>query len=134
MVYLKEANYEDIDDEYLFVRDIPEDENGFINEWCGILREEFEEKALKTMIAYSRGDNLPAGYVPQTYLFLWNKDEIIGQFCIRHFLCESLKEGSGHIGYYISKKFRGKGYGTEGLRLALQVAKNITYHLWRNKW
>ncbi len=52
-------------------------------------------------------------------------DEIIGQFCIRHFLCESLKEGSGHIGYYITKKFRGKGHGTEGLRLALQVAKNI---------
>ncbi len=35
MVYLKEANYEDIEAEYLFVRNIPEDENGFIrrNYW-----------------------------------------------------------------------------------------------------
>lgn len=123
MLYLKAANYEDIEEEYLFVREIPEDENGFINEWCGIFRDAFEEKALKTMIAHSKGERLPAGYVPQTYLFLWNDQEIVGQFCIRHFLCESLNEGAGHIGYFIGKKFRRKGYGTEGLRLTLQIAK-----------
>lgn len=125
MLYLKEANFEDIENEYLFVRDIPVDENGFTNEWSGILQEEFKEKALKTMIAYSRGDNLPIGYVPETYLFLWNKGEIIGQFRIRHYLCETLRRGAGHIGYYISDKYRGKGYCTEGLRLALQLAKKI---------
>lgn len=49
MLYLREANYDDIEKEYLFVRDIPADKNGFMNEWPNILREEFEEKALKTM-------------------------------------------------------------------------------------
>lgn len=77
------------------------------------------------MIAYSNGENLPIGFVTETYFFLWNNDEIIGQFRIRHYLCESLIEGAGHIGYYIGKKFRGKGYATEGLRLALQVGKSI---------
>ena len=125
MLQLKPANLEDIEKEYAFVRDMPVDENGLTNEWHGILREDFEEKALKTMISYAKGEGLPEGYVPETFLFLWKDDEIVGQFRIRHYLCESLREGAGHIGYYIGKEFRGKGYGTEGLRLTLQVAKDI---------
>lgn len=125
MIYLKEANYDDVEKEYLFVKDIPIDENGFTNEWYGISRNEFEEKALSEMIAYSKGEQLPEGFVPETFLFLWDDDRIVGQFRIRHFLCESLIEGAGHIGYFIGKEFRGKGYGKEGLRLTLQVAKNI---------
>ncbi len=125
MLYLKYANYEDIEKEYLFVRDMPVDENGLTNEWHGISREEFEEKALKSMIDSAKGENLPEGYVPETFLFLWNDETIVGQFRIRHYLCESLRVGAGHIGYFIAKEFRGKGYGTEGLRLTLEIAKNI---------
>ena len=33
--------------------------------------------------------------------------------------------GAGHIGYFIAGPFRGKGYGTEGLRLTLQEAGRI---------
>lgn len=125
MIFLKEANLEDIEKEYLFVRDMPIDENGFTNEWYGVAREDFEEKSLKTMIAYSKGEQLPEGFVPETFLFLWDDNEIVGLFRIRHFLCESLREGAGHIGYFIEKKYRGKGYGIEGLRLALQIARTI---------
>ena len=125
MLYLKEANYEDIEKEYLFVRDMPFDENGLTNEWHGISRKDFEEKAIVQMIAFAKGENLPEGYVPETFLFLWNDDEIVGQFRIRHYLCESLRTGAGHIGYFVKKEFRGQGYGTEGLKQALQAAKNI---------
>ena len=125
MIYVKEANYEDIEKEYLFIRDMPIDENGMTNEWHGISREEFEDVALKQMIAYSKGEDLPEGYVPETYLFLWDDDEIVGHFRIRHYLCESLRVGAGHIGYCIKRECRGKGYGKEGLRLTLQVARNI---------
>ena len=125
MLYLKEANQEDIEKEYLFIKDIPEDENSFTNEWCGISREDFEEKAIKLMISYSKGEQLPKGFVPETFLFLWDYDEIVGQFRIRHYLCELLRIGAGHIGYFIGKEYRGKGYGTEGLRLALDVARKI---------
>lgn len=125
MLYLKEINYEDIEKEYLFVRDMPIDENGLTNEWHGISREEFEEKAIKQMIAYAKGEDLPEGYVPESFLFLWNDHEIVGQFRIRHYLCESLRTGAGHIGYFIKKEFRGKGYGTEGLKQTLKIAKDI---------
>lgn len=125
MLYLKEANYDDIEKEYLFVRDMPVDENGLTNEWHGVSREIFETKALKQMIDFSKGENLPEGFVPETFLFLWNDEEIVGQFRIRHYLCDSLREGAGHIGYFIGKEFRGKGYGTEGLRLTLEKARAI---------
>lgn len=125
MIYVKEANYEDIEKEYLFIRDMPLDENGMTNEWHGISREAFECVALKQMIAFSKGEDLPEGYVPETYLFLGDEDEIVGHFRIRHYLCESLRVGAGHIGYCVKKECRGKGYGKEGLRLTLQVARNM---------
>ena len=125
MLYLKEANYEDIEKEYLFVRDMPEDENGMTNKWHGISREEFGRVALKEMIAFQKGENLPEGFVPETFLFLWDDEEIVGQFRIRHYLCESLRIGAGHIGYCVKKEFRGKGCGKEGLRLTLEIAREI---------
>lgn len=125
MLYLKEANWDDLEKEYLFVRDMPVDENGLLNEWHGVSKDVFRTKALKQMIDFSKGANLPEGFVPETFLFLWDDEEIVGQFRIRHYLCESLREGAGHIGYFIGKEFRGKGYGTEGLRLTLQKAREI---------
>lgn len=65
MLYLKEANSEDLEKEYLFVRDIPTDENGFTNDWHGVSRKEFEQTALLQMITASKGENIPACYVPQ---------------------------------------------------------------------
>ncbi len=125
MLYLKEINDKDMEKEFLFVRDMPVDENGFTNKWNGITREDFEKIALKEMIAFSKGQDLPDGFVPETFLFLWNDDEIVGQFRIRHYLCESLRTGGGHIGYFIKKKCRGKGFAKEGLRLTLSIARTI---------
>ena len=125
MLYVKTANYADAEKEWLFVREMPPDENGLINEWYHVSREEFENKALPQMIRFAEGKGLPAGYVPETFLFLWDGDRIVGQFRIRHYLCESLRTGAGHIGYCIGKNDRGKGYGTEGLRLTLEAAREI---------
>ena len=124
MLYLKEINFDDIEKEFLFVREIPFDENGFINRYHGCSREEFNE-VVRNRIAYSKGEDLPEGYVPETFLYLWEEDEIVGEFRIRHFLCESLREGAGHIGYFIGKEYRGRGYATEGLRLTLELARKI---------
>ena len=125
MVYLKEANCDDMEKEYLFVRDMPLDENGFGNEWHGCSMETFRDSALPRMLQFSRGENLPEGFVPETFLFLWDDETIVGQFRIRHYLCEALRTGGGHIGYFIHRDFRGRGYGTEGLRLTLEIARNI---------
>ncbi len=91
----------------------------------GISREDFENKALPDMLRFERGENLPDWMVPETFLFLWEDDIIVGQFRIRHYLNDALREGGGHIGQFIKKEFRGKGYGTKGLALTLEVARTI---------
>ena len=59
MLYVKKANVEDIEKEWAFVRDMPEDENGLTNAWSGISHDDFENKALPDMLRFSRGENLP---------------------------------------------------------------------------
>ena len=125
MIYLKEANLEDLEKEWQFVRRMPADENGLTNEWTDVDRDTFEKKALPEMINSSKGIGLPEGFVPESYFFLWDDDVIVGQFRIRHYLCESLRTGAGHIGYCIGREYRGRGYGTEGLRLTIEIAKTI---------
>ena len=125
MLTLRKANTVDAEKEWRFVAAMPEDENGLLNQWHGVSRQEFETKALPQMLRFSEGVDLPDGFVPQTFLFLWNDDEIVGQFRVRHFLNDALRGGAGHIGYYIDKKYRGQGLATEGLRLTLAYAASI---------
>ena len=125
MLCLKKANREDIEKEWAFVRDMPEDENGLTNAWHGVSREDFESRALPSMLRFAEGIGLPEGYVPETFYYLWKDGEIAGEYRIRHYLCESLRTGAGHIGYFIAKPLRGQGLGTEGLRLTLEEAHRI---------
>ncbi len=125
MLYVKPANSTDLEKEWLFVKDMPEDENGLTNSWHDVTREDFEHKALPAMRKAEKGEDLPDWMVPETILFLWEEETIVGQFRIRHYLNNALREGAGHIGYFIARPFRGKGYGTEGLMLTLDVARRI---------
>lgn len=122
MLYLKEANWEDIEKEYEYVTNLPLDENGFTNPDHGVSREEFEHIVLPNYINYSKGINLPEAYVAATVYFLWKAEEIIGFFRVRHELNDFLRNGGGHIGCGIKKEYRGRGYGTEGLKLAIEKA------------
>lgn len=125
MLYLKEANREDIEKEYEFITNTPENENGFCNRHFGCSREEFENEILPKFLNHAKGIDLQEGHVPQTTLFLWNDGEIVGLFKIRHYLTEILAQGAGHIGYGIGKEFRGRGYASEGLRLTVEKAWGI---------
>ena len=119
---LKETNREDLEAEWRFVRDMPEDENGLTNAWHGVSREEFASVALPRALAWAKGEALPEGIVPETQFYLWADGEIVGQFRLRHCLNEALRRGAGHVGYYVAPPFRGRGYATEGLRLTLEKA------------
>ena len=125
MIFLKEANMEDAQKEYEFITQLPEDENGFTNRDFGCSYEEFTEKILPRYIDKAKGINLTPGHVPGTEFFLWDDDKIVGLFRIRHYLCEALANGAGHIGYGIRKEYRGMGYANEGLRLAIEKAWSI---------
>lgn len=125
MLYLKEANTEDIEKEYEFITATPENENGFSNSAFGCSREKFENEILPRYINNSKGIGLKEGQVPETQYFLWDNDTIIGLFRVRHRLNEALANGAGHIGYGIKKELRGKGYASEGLRLTAEKAWGI---------
>lgn len=123
MLYLKEANIEDAEKEWKFVAAMPADENGLTNKWHGISCDIFLSKALPEMINHAKGIDLPEGFVPDTTLFLWNDTQIVGQFRLRHYLPAT--KIPGHIGYFIAKEHRGKGFATEGLRLTLEYGTSI---------
>ena len=124
MIHIREANFDDFEAEWQLVRVIPTDENGYINPWYCVSRADFDT-ALYEMIEAADGIGLPEGYVPETTLFIWNDMELIGQAKVRHYLTDTLAHGSGHIGYWIAPQYRGRGIGTEALRLILQFAEDI---------
>ena len=126
MLYVKKANIEDIEKEWAFVRDMPEDENGLTNAWSGISHDDFENKALPDMLRFSRGENLPDWMVPETFLFLWEDDTIVGQFRIRHYLNDALREGGGSFSGRIPPQAAGRAADTSVSLLKRNTAVKAT--------
>ena len=60
-------------------------------------------------------------YVPGSVFFLLDeeRDRLLGAAHIRHYLNEGLRHSGGHIGDGIRPTERGRGYGNEIVRLAL---------------
>jgi predicted acetyltransferase len=65
------------------------------------------------------------GWVLDTILWLVDGDRFIGRISLRHRLTENLRRYGGHIGYEIRPTQRRKGYGTEMLRLALPIVRDL---------
>ena len=125
MLMLKKLNMEDADKEYEAIKKIPKEENGLENKYYGVTKEEFINRVIPERINISNEINVPEGRVPDTYYFLWDNDEIVGLFKLRHYLNEFLKNGGGHIGYSILREHRGKGYAKEGLKLAIEICEGL---------
>lgn len=114
----------DLQKAYELYRTFDADENGFINPAYGMSFEEFKEYVQNVKnSAYSIG--LKEGYVPDTSFVLSDNDVYVGVFKLRHYLNDILRAGSGHIGFGISKAYRGKGYASNGLALVIEEARQI---------
>lgn len=83
------------------------------------------ESFVERKISSAQGENLPDGFVPSTEYWFVDGTEYIGRVTVRHRLNEKLLNIGGHIGYDIRPTKRGRGYGNEMLRLALQKAKEF---------
>ena len=125
MIFLKAANLDDIELEYNAISQMPRNENGYLNDYYDCTREEFENIILPQIIEHSKGINVSENRIPITYYFLWDEDKIVGLFKIRHYLNDFFTRGPGHIGYGILKEYRGRGYATKGLALAVEICKNL---------
>lgn len=80
---------------------------------------------VSAFIDEASGVNLAEGRVSQTTLWLIEENEYVGRISIRHYLTEKLMREGGHIGYEIRPSRRRLGYGTQALKLALSIAKEI---------
>lgn len=83
--------------------------------------DEYIEKLHKNAL----GQDLPEGYVPSSVFWLVDQGEVAGHVSVRHELSPKLLAYGGHIGYGIRPKYRGKGYGTKILELALKESKQL---------
>lgn len=122
---LRKINTEDVYAQWQYTTNLPEDENGLTNSYHGVSYDEYIKTVLPKIISFEHPVDMPDWFVPETYYYLWDKDKLVGEFRIRHHLTETLRNGAGHIGYSIAKEYRGRGYGTEGLRLTVEKAKEI---------
>ena len=92
MLILKKLNKEDFEKEYEAIKKIPREENGFANKYHDVSKEDFVNKVIPERIDISNEINVPEGRVPDTYYFLWNDNEIVGLFKIRHYLNDFLRK------------------------------------------
>ena len=125
MLELRKMNYEDIIEQWKYITALPTDENGLTNLYEGVSLEGYRDTVLPELMMHENPINMPEWFVPETYYYLWEDGILLGEYRIRHYLTDTLKNGAGHIGYSIKKEFRGKGYGTKGLALVLDVARKI---------
>jgi predicted acetyltransferase len=99
----------------------PEDEDAVVSE-RRMATADFDDY-VRSAEAWSRGEELPSGWVAATTRWLVDGDEYIGTTNIRHELSEYLLRIGGHIGYAIRPSRRRQGFGTEICRLALDEAR-----------
>ncbi len=138
MLELRKMNLKDIKEQWEYVTALPKDENGLTNPYEGITFEEYEAAVLSELMMHENPVDMPEWFVPETYYYLWDDEVLVGEYRIRHYLTEALKIGAGHIGYSIKKEYRGRGYGTKGLAMVLDIAREIvpedeTHYLMRVK-
>lgn len=76
-LYLKQLSSTDSIETYKMLQRIGENENEFKNTAHGLAEDEFK-KWLVQQDEWSRGQNLPDGYVPQTIYWFYDNDQIVG--------------------------------------------------------
>ena len=128
-IELKQLSIDMDKSEYNMLQNIENNENGFSNPAFGISFEEYKEW-LKNEDGYSKGENLPKGWIPCTTFFLYVDNIPVGYGRVRHESNDYLENviGAGNLGYGISKEYRGRGYGKILFGELLKQCKNLGYN------
>lgn len=127
-IELKQLSIKMGQEEYDMLQGIIDGENGFSNP-AYKLSENGYKKWLEKENNYSKGKELPEGWIPATTYFLYIDEIPVGYGRIRHSSSEYLENvvGAGNLGYAISKQYRGKGYGDLLFKELLSKCKEFGY-------
>lgn len=123
-LYLKELSESNGQDVFEMLQRIGSCENEFKNPVNGMTYSEYK-KWLVIQKAWSKGEELPEGYVPQSIFWLYLHDTPIGVGKIRKKITDASREKGGNIGYAIDTDYRGKGYATVLLQLLIDKAREM---------
>ncbi|MFQ8582595.1 MAG: GNAT family N-acetyltransferase [Holdemania massiliensis] len=93
MLELRPLTTADGEAAYMFLQAFAPDENGFENPYHDCSKETFLTQELPLILDHAQGRNLKENYVPETWYFLWDDDQMVGLFRIRHYLTEALAQG-----------------------------------------
>lgn len=81
------------------------------------------QEMLEILENNSKGINIPEGRVPDSMLYAFLGELIIGRVSIRHQLNDYLFNEGGNIGYSVATTYRNRGFATEMLKQALLYCK-----------
>lgn len=123
-IMLKQLSVDDDEKVWGMLQRIDSNENEFKNEVKGMPYEIFKDWLIQ-QDNWSKGKDLPDGYVGQTTYWLYVGDDVVGYGKLRHRLTEYSRVNGGNIGYAISKDFRGRGYGEKLFSMLLKEAENL---------
>lgn len=73
---------------------------------------------------HTAGKNLPKGFVPASFYFGFVDNKIVGRLAFRWEMNDYLLKVAGHIGFVVLPTEQRKGYASEMLRQALQIARD----------
>lgn len=123
-IMLKQLSVDDGENVWRMLQNIDSNENEFKNEVKGMSFENFKSWLIQ-QDNWSKGKELPEGYVEQTTYWLYDGELVVGYGKLRHRLTEYSRVNGGNIGYAISQDYRGLGYGKYLFSLLLKEAENL---------
>lgn len=80
------------------------------------------EALLGKLERFSKGIDIPEGFVPATTYWLVDGSEIVGVSNLRHYLNDRIRYAGGHIGLGVRATWRGKSLGSLLMGLTLKKA------------
>ena len=83
------------------------------------------EAFLAQLAACTRGEGIPAGFVPHSTFWLVHEGAVVAVSNLRHSLTDKLRHDGGNIGYGVRPSARGRGFAKEILRRTLLPAREL---------